>query len=50
MEYIRELVGTAQRLGAVPYASWPLAARLDLLVLLCEMLAASNTGTPLVAS
>ncbi|WIA34750.1 hypothetical protein OEZ86_013057 [Tetradesmus obliquus] len=44
MCYIRELVGTAQRLGAVAYGAWPAAARLDLLVLLCEMLAASNTG------
>jgi hypothetical protein len=44
MQYIRELVGTAQRLGSVAYGSWPVAARLDLLVLLCEMLAASNTG------
>jgi hypothetical protein len=28
------------------FSNWPLAARLDLLVLLCEMLAASNTGAP----
>jgi bromodomain adjacent to zinc finger domain protein 1A len=44
MQYIRELVGTAQRLSAVPYGSWPPAARLQLLALLCELLAVSNAG------
>jgi len=44
MEYIRSLVGAAQRLSQVPYGSWPAEARLQLLLLLCELLSSSNAG------
>jgi hypothetical protein len=44
MQYVRELVGVAQRLGDCGYGAWPAAARLQLLLLLCELLAGSNAG------
>lgn len=44
MEYIRSLVGAAQRLSQVAYGSWPAEARLQLLLLLCELLSSSNAG------
>jgi hypothetical protein len=45
MQHMRELVGFAQRLsGGVPYGSWPAEARLQLLLLLCELLGSSTSG------
>jgi hypothetical protein len=44
MRYVRELVGVAQRLGDCGYGVWPAPARLQLLLLLCELLAGSNAG------
>lgn len=44
MQAIRELVGLAQRLSSCLYGSWPAEARLQLLLMLCELLASSNAG------
>jgi hypothetical protein len=44
MQYIRQLVGAAQRLTAANYGSWPAEARLQLALLLCELLAGSSAG------
>ena len=44
MQHMRALVGAAQRLSSVLYGEWPAAARLELLLLLCELLGSSNAG------
>jgi hypothetical protein len=44
MHYVKQLVGVAQQLGSVAYGAWPAEARLQLLLLLCELLVGSNEG------